>query len=148
MSTFTQILYHIVYSTKNRERTLSLDNRPKLYEYIWGVLNKKNCHLYRINGVEDHIHIATHVHPSVAVAPLVKDIKLASSSHIKDHSLFKHFGGWQDGYAAFTYSFQEKDRLIEYIKNQETHHQTVSFKEELIELLNEHGVEYQEKYLL
>src|SRR5687767_43148 len=103
MSTFTQILYHIIFSTKNRSRTLTPDNRPVLYEYIWGILKKKSCHLYRINGVEDHLHIASHLHSSIAVAPLVKDIKLAASSLIKRKILFKHFSGWQDGYAAFTY---------------------------------------------
>lgn len=148
MSTFTQILYHIVFSTKNRDRSLTADKRPHLFEYLWGILNEKHCHLYRINGIEDHIHIATHIHPTVALASLVKDIKLASSSYIKDESIFKNFTGWQDGYAAFTYSFKEKDRLIEYIKNQEEHHKVVSFKDELKELLNEHGIKFDEKYLL
>lgn len=148
MSTYTQILYPIVYSTQNREQTLSSDKRHKLYEYIWGILKKKNCHPYRINGIEDHLHIATHIHPSVALAPLVKDIKLASSSFIKDYAIFRNFSFWQEGYAAFTYSFKEKDRLIEYIKGQEDHHKKVGFKEELINLLQEHGVEFDEKFLL
>ena len=147
MSTFTQILYQIVFSTKNRQRTLTVDERPKLYAYIWGILEKKNCHPYRINGIEDHVHIATHIHPSNALASLVKDIKLASSSFIYDGSLFKHFAGWQDGYAAFTYSYKEKDRLIEYIKNQEKHHEKLSYRDELICLLKEHGIEFEEKYL-
>lgn len=148
MSTFTQILYHIVFSTKYRLTTLTATNRPQLYEYVWGILTKKSCHPYRINGIEDHIHIATHIHPSVALAPLVKDIKLATSDFIKDNGIFKHFSGWQDGYAAFTYSYRDKDVLIEYIKNQEKHHEELSFKEELIILLNEHGVKFEEKYLL
>jgi putative transposase len=148
MSTFTQILYHIVFSTKNRDRTLTSDNRSHLFEYAWGVLKNKKCHLYRMNGVEDHIHLATHIHPTIPLASLVKDIKLASSDYISQKGIFKNFAGWQDGYAAFTYSYKEKDRLIEYIKNQEQHHKTVSFKEELIELLNEHGVQFDEKYLL
>ena len=148
MSTFTQILYHIVFSTKNRDRTLTADQRHQLFEYVWGILKNKNCHLYRINGVEDHIHIATHLHPTIALALLVKDIKLASSAFIKDNNVFKNFTGWQEGYAAFTYSFKDKDKLIEYIKNQEEHHRKISYKEELITMLKEHGVEFEEKYLL
>ena len=116
MSTFTQILYHIVFSTKNRDRTLTADQRHQLFEYVWGILKNKNCHLYRINGVDDHIHIATHLHPTIALAPLIKDIKLASSAFSKDNNVFKNFTGWQEGYAAFTYSFKDKDKLIEYIK--------------------------------
>ncbi|TVR76140.1 MAG: IS200/IS605 family transposase [Chitinophagaceae bacterium] len=148
MSTYTQILYQIVFSTKSRERVLFKENRPKLFKYIWGILEKKNCHLYRINGVEDHLHILTHIHPTVSLSNLVKDIKLASSDYIKEKQLFTNFGGWQEGYGAFTYSYSEKDRLIEYIKNQEEHHKKVSFKSDFIELLKEHGVEYKEEYLL
>lgn len=147
MSTYTQILYQIVFSTKSRKRVLTKENRPELFKYIWGILKNKNCHLYRINGVEDHLHIVTHLHPSVSLASLVKDIKVASSGHIKEAGLFPDFEGWQDGYGAFTYSIEAKDNLINYVKNQEEHHRTKSFKEELTELLRENQVEFDEKYL-
>ena len=122
-------------------------NRDQLYKYIWGILQNKRCHLYRINGVEDHLHIVTHLHPSVALAGLIKDIKIASSLFIKEQSLFPDFVSWQEGYGAFTYSIKEKDRLINYVKNQEEHHKKSSYKEEFIALLNEHGVAFDEKYL-
>ena len=96
MSTYTQILYQIVFSTKGREQVLEKENRQALFKYIWGILNKSNCHLYRINGVEDHLHIITHIHPSVALADLVKNIKIASSGFIRDNGIFKSFPGWQD----------------------------------------------------
>jgi REP element-mobilizing transposase RayT len=148
MNTFTQILYQIVFAPKNQEKTLADENRQELYKYIWGILKNKKCHLYRIGGMSDHIHIVTHLHPTISLASLVKDIKIASSDYIKDTNLFPMFSGWQDGYGGFTYSFREKDRLIEYVIHQEEHHRTKSFKEELIELLTEHGVEFNEKYLL
>jgi REP element-mobilizing transposase RayT len=147
MSTYTQLLYQIVFSTQKRRPSLSKENRDKLYKHIWGTLNNKNCHLYRINGIEDHLHIITHLHPTVTLADLVKDIKLSSSSMIKQKLLFPSFNGWQNGYAAFTYSISEKNRLIEYVKNQETHHKKMSYKEELIRLLKKHEIEYDEKYL-
>ena len=148
MSTYTQILYQIIFSTKNREHTLIAHHRTDLFKYISGILENKKCHLYQINGVEDHLHILTHLHPSIALSDLVKDIKLASTKFIKENGLFPQFGGWQDGYGAFTYSIDRKDILINYIKNQEQHHQKKSFREEYIELLAEHGVQYEEKYLL
>ena len=148
MSTYTQILYQIVFSTKEREPTLIEENQEKLYRYIWGVLKNKKCRLYRINGVEDHLHILTHIHPTVALSDLIKDIKLSSSDLIKEEALFPKFKGWQVGYGAFTYSFEAKDRLISYIKNQKEHHKKASFREEYIALLKEHGVEFEEKYLL
>ena len=148
MSTYTQILYQIVFATKNHEMTMVESGQEKLYKYIWGVLKNNNCHLYRIGGVEDHLHIVTHVHPTVAVAYLVKDIKLAASKVIKAENLFPDWDGWQDGYGAFTYSISAKDNLIEYVKNQKEHHKRVSFREEYISLLKEHGIDFDEKYLL
>ena len=148
MSTYTQILYQIVYSTKNREETLDANNRKELYKYIWGILQKKNCHLFQIGAVTDHIHIVTHLHPTIALATLIKDIKLASTDHIKKENLFSEFNGWQDGYGAFTYSIGAKDNLIEYVKNQEEHHKHKTFLEEYKELLKEHQIEFDEKYLL
>ncbi|HLO58362.1 MAG TPA: IS200/IS605 family transposase [Bacteroidales bacterium] len=148
MNTFTQILYQIVFATKNHEKNLIDQNRKALFQYIFGILNEKKCHLYRIGGVRDHIHIVTHVHPTVALSDLVRDIKVASSGFIKDQHLFPNFSGWQDGYGGFTYSIEAKDNLIEYVKNQEEHHRKRTFKEELIALLKEHGIPYDEKYLL
>ena len=148
MNTYTQILYQIVFAPKNHEHTLVSGNRQELYKYIGGILNNKKCHLYRIGGISDHIHIVTHLHPSIALASLVKDIKVASSEYIKRDRLFPGFSGWQDGYGAFTYNIGEKNKLIEYVKNQEEHHKTKSFREEFIELLNEHGIIFNEKYML
>ena len=147
MSTYTRILYQIVFGPKNRGKTLKGENRIELYRYVHGLLKQKNCHLYRINGVEDHIHILTHIHPSIAVASLVKDIKLATSAYIKSKKLFPDFTGWQEGYGAFTYSLKDRDRLIEYIKNQEEHHRKKTFKTEYVELLKEHGIDFDEQYI-
>src|SRR5205814_4492555 len=119
MSTYTQIIYQIVFGTKSREQTLIKENRDELFKYISGILKNKNCHLYCINGVEDHVHIITHLHPSVSLASIVKDIKMASTVYIKEKNLFPNFKGWQEGYGAFTYSIKEKYNLIEYVKNQE-----------------------------
>lgn len=103
--------------------------------------------MYRINGVEDHLHMLMDLHPSISLAALIKDIKLASSKFIKENKLFTCFGGWQEGYGAFTCSYREKDALIAYVNNQERHHQKKSSMEEFIEFLNDAGVEYDEKYL-
>lgn len=148
MSTYTQIIYQIVFGTKNHETIMTESGQERLYRIIWGILKNKKCHLYRIGGVEDHLHIVTHVHPSVAVANLVKDIKLATSTLIKSENIFSNFKGWQVGYGAFTYSIEAKNNLIEYVKNQKEHHKKTNFKEEYISLLKEHGVEFNEKYLL
>jgi putative transposase len=128
--------------------TLLKSHREDLYKYISGVLENKKCHMYRIGGIEDHIHIITHLHPTISLSGLVKDIKMSSTDFIKTKKLFPNFNGWQDGYGAFTYSIKQKDVLIEYVKNQEEHHRTRNFREEYIELLIENGIEYNEKYVL
>lgn len=147
MSTELQTLYQIVFATYKHEHTLTKENRPELFKYIWGIIKKKRCHLYRINGIEDHIHIITDLHPQTLLADLIKDIKVAGSKYIKENKLFPSFKGWQRGYGAFTYSISAKDNLIEYVKNQEEHHKKISFKEEYIQLLKEHKVDYDERYL-
>lgn len=147
MSTYTQLLYQIVFSTKHRKPALIKENRRQLYKYLWGILNNKNCHVYRINGIEDHVHIITHIHPTITISSLVKDLKTSSSRHIKKEQLFTDFTGWQAGYGAFSYSIKEKDRLIEYVKNQEAYHKAITFRDEYRALLQEHGIEFDEQYL-
>jgi putative transposase len=148
MSTYKQIFYQIIFGTKSRETTISESHCEELYKYIWGVIKNHNCALYRINGIEDHIHIFSDLHPSISLADYIKDIKVASSLWMKASSFFPDFKGWQDGYAAFTYSIKEKNTIIDYVKNQKEHHKTESFYDEYRRLLVENGVQFDEKYLL
>lgn len=148
MATYTQVLYHIIFSTKNRENVLLEDNREKLFRFIWGIIKNKKSTLYQINGVEDHIHIATHLHPTICLSDFVKDIKVSSSLMIKNENIFPGFTGWQDGYAAFTKSYANKNMLTNYIKKQQEHHRKVSFRDELIILLKQEGIDFKEEFLL
>ena len=142
---YRQILYHIVFGTKYRRPTISEPHCEELYRYVWGVIKAKNCKLFRINGVE--VHILSDLHPSVALADFVKDIKVASSLWMKASGLFPEFEGWAEGYGAFTYSIKERDRVLNYIKKQKEHHRKITFPDEYKSLLNEHGIIYDEKYL-
>jgi len=148
MGTYRQIFYQIVFSTKNRETTLSETNENDLYKYIWGIINKHKCKLYRINSMPDHIHIFSDLHPSISLSDYVKDIKVASSIWMKESGKFPSFTSWQEGYGAFTYSIQDKPNVIAYIKNQKEHHKTESFYDEYKRLLTENEILFQDKYLL
>jgi len=147
MSSYIQLQYHLVFATKKRIPCLTKSQRHLLFKYIHGYLINKKCHLYAINGVEDHIHILTHIHQSIAVSNLVKDMKVASNLFIKEQKMFNGFIGWQDGYGAFSHHANEIQRLTKYIRNQETHHQKVTWRQEMISLLEEHGIEFDEMYL-
>lgn len=148
MSSYNQIIYQIVFCTKYRKPTISQKNCEELYRYIWGILKNNHCNLYRINGIEDHIHIICSLHPSVALANLVKDIKVSSSLWMKQSNKFPDFNGWAEGYGAFTYTIKEKDRLIEYVKNQKEHHKKTNYIDEYKKMLKEHDIEYDERYLV
>lgn len=108
MGTCRQIFYQLVFGTKNRKPTIIKEQEEELYRYIGGIIKNKNCKRYRINGIEDHIHIMSDLHPTVCLSDYVKDIKVASSLWMKESGKFPSFVGWQDGYGAFTYSVREK----------------------------------------
>jgi REP element-mobilizing transposase RayT len=148
MSTYTQFLYQLVFGNKDHIPFLSLQNKEILFAYIAGILKKKSCHSYIVGGAVNHIHIITHIHPTICPAYLIKDIKEATHALIlREGSLFFNFSGWQVGYSGFTYHISSKNALIRYVQNQEEHHKSITFKDELISLLNENNVEYREEYL-
>jgi putative transposase len=113
MSTYTQILYQIVFGSYDFTPFLTIENEKVLFPYIAGILKNKSCHSYIVGGASNHIHIITHLHPTVALAFLVKDIKLASHKMILENgNIFSHFAGWQVGYGCFTYHNSSKVHLI------------------------------------
>jgi len=149
MSTYTQILYQLVFGSKDYAPFLTTENENMLFAYIAGILKNKSCHSYIVGGASNHIHVITHLHPTVAFSLLVKDIKMASHKLILQNSkMFSHFSGWQVGYSAFSYHISSKVNLIRYVENQREHHKIYSFKEELTNLLKEHSVDYTDDYLL
>ena len=146
MSSYHQLLYHIVIRTKDNLKTIELCQANQLFAYIGGIIKNKNSHLYRINGMEDHLHVLTDIHPSIALADFVRDIKVSTSIWMKNCGLFPHFNGWSDRYGSFTLSYLDVGRVIDYIKNQQEHHKTESFIDEYRRLLIESGVPFEEKY--
>jgi REP element-mobilizing transposase RayT len=146
MSTYTQILYHIVFATKDRLPVLSDSRRDDLFRYMNGVIKNSHCRPIWTDGVRNHIHSLLSLHPTVALAELLKDIKVASSIWIKENGVFPNFVNWQEGYGAFTYSLRDEPELIEYLKRQEEHHRRVSFEEEYRKLLLDAGIKIDERY--
>ncbi len=148
MSSYKQIFYHIIFSTKNRQPTLNEKYCEDLYKYIWGVIKKNKCTLYRINGIENHLHIFCDLHPSLSLSDLIKDIKVSSNLWLKGNGNFPDFDSWQKGYGAFTYSTKQKQTIINYIKKQKEHHKKEKFYDEFKRILNENDVDFDEKHLL
>ena len=149
MSTYTQILYQIVFGSKDYTNFLNRENQGLLFGYIVGMLNKRDCHSYQVGGYGNHIHIVTHIASTIALADLVKEIKRASHEMmVRDKKSFPHFPGWQVGYGAFTYHISMRPVLIKYVLNQEQHHKGVLFRDEMIQLLKDNLVSFNEDYLI
>ncbi|HLX63015.1 MAG TPA: IS200/IS605 family transposase [Planctomycetota bacterium] len=146
-NTYTQILYHIVFSTKGRARCIAKDRRDELYRYMWGINKNLKCHLYRIGGVDDHVHVLTHLHPTLSLSSYVEQLKTGSTNWVRNERIYTRWPGWQDGYGAFTLSIKEKDDVLNYIAGQEEHHRSVTFIEEYKQLLKDAGVDYDERFL-
>jgi REP-associated tyrosine transposase len=147
LGTYTRILYQIVFQTKHWEPTLAKQNRERLFAFISGILIKKDCFVLKVGGVEDHIHIITHVHPNIAVSQLVKDIKLSATAFIRKENLFPNFNGWNAGFGAITYSLEAESNLIKYVINQEVHHKKETSREEYLRQLKEFEIDFNEKYI-
>ena len=147
MNSYRQILYHIVFCTHDRNNTLPIDKHEELYKYIWGIIKNRNGVLYQINGMENHIHILSDLHPTVSLADFIKDIKTGSNLWMKPSGNFPAFSSWAAGYAALTYSYKDKNILVNYIRNQKQHHKKITFEDEYRTMLTEAGIKWDEKYL-
>ena len=140
MSSYKQIYYQIIFGTKNRKPTIKAANRIELYKYIAGILTNKKCKPYKINGIEDHIHIFCDLHPTVSLSDLIKEVKISTSKWMKLNGKFPEFQGWQEGYGAFTYNHRDRDMIINYIAKQEEHHKKVQFQTEYNKILNDNAI--------
>ncbi|GAB3657743.1 hypothetical protein GCM10028791_30310 [Echinicola sediminis] len=148
MASYRQIYYHIVFGTKNRAPTIQEETEKTLFAYIWGIVKNKQCKLFQINGTSNHIHLLTDLHPSLALADFVREIKAASSKWMRESGNFHGFTSWGEGYGAFTLSIRERNHVIQYIKRQKDHHLSETFYDEYKRLLMENGVSFDEKYML
>ena len=144
---YAKLYYHIVFSTHDRVPQISGEIKHRLYEYVSGILRNKDCKLIKAGGTADHIHLLAILSREVSVSEILREIKTNSSKWI--HETFAESAEfvWQRGYGAFTVGFRDVDRVARYIEDQEEHHRTKTFKEEFVELLNAHDVEYDLKYL-
>ena len=134
--------YHIVFCTKERRMTLPLDQCEHLYRFIWKELTDSKCRLLRIGGIQNHIHMLIDLHPTVALSALMQNIKSRASGWLKKDVRFPDFDGWARDYYAASVSDNHKDAVIEYIKNQHTHHFCTPFDDELISLCHALGQTY------
>ena len=138
---FTNLLYHIVFPTKDCERLITPIYEPRIYEYITSTISRADGMLLSINGAEDHVHVLARLSPEHALTDILRDLKWNASGwmpgifpEVRDFS-------WEQGYADFTVNELDLEGLRQYLQCQKEYHQYVSFKQELIELLQANGLE-------
>lgn len=136
------LYYHIVWRTKRSEPTINEENEKKLYAYILGYCRNKGCPLIRIGGMPDHIHILVSIRPNISISDFMQVLKTESSKWLKTQKQdFPYFDGWGNGYAAFSYSEHEKEKIRRYIMNQKEHHKSTTFHNEYDDMLRAWGLD-------
>jgi putative transposase len=146
-NTYTQIHIHFVFAVKFRQAIINKNWKNDLYKYIAGIIQNNNHKLLAINGVSDHIHILIGIRPAQSISDLMKIIKQDSSKWINTNKFSKFHFEWQEGYGAFSYSKSQLATVVNYIQNQELHHQKKTFREEYIHFLEKFEVDYDEKFI-
>lgn len=141
------LIYHIVFSTKERFPSINKFFEKDLYNYIGAIIRNKEGILLEIGGTANHVHLALKLKPTHSIPDLLQAIKSNSSKWINENKKTVGLFSWQVGYGIFSISESLLPKVIDYIKNQKEHHRKRSFEEEFELLLNKHEIEYSPKYL-
>jgi len=145
--TYTQIFYHVVFAVRNRDSFIIPAIKDDLYKYITGIITSQKQKLFIIKGMPDHVHILMNCKPNMNLSDNVRDIKEHSTKYINDKKILKSKFYWQAGFGAFTVSKKDVPMILNYIKNQEAHHKTNTFKDEYLNILQENEIDFKEEYL-
>ena len=145
--THSNILFHIVFSTKRRYPIIHEALEPELYQYISGIISGEGGHVLAINGTPDHIHIIVRLKPKHIIPDLLRRIKANSSKWLNEHRKIKGKFSWQTGYGIFSVSESQLGAVISYVGNQKGHHREKTFQVEFVGMLDKHGVDYDPQYL-
>ena len=146
-NTFTQIHVHTVFSVQNRISLINKNWQDRLYKYIIAIIQKHGHKVLSIGGMPDHIHILLGLRPTQSLSALIQEVKRDSSEWINQNRFVTGRFEWQEGYGAFSYSKSQIPQVAHYIETQETHHAKHTFIEEYKKILNDFGIEYDERYI-
>ncbi len=145
--TFSNLLVHAIFSTKDRLPFIQAEMKPDLLAYLGGILREMRAFPMILNATEDHVHILVRLPAETAPAECMRVVKTNSSRWVHEKWPEHRRFGWQTGYAAFSVSESARPQVIRYIQNHEEHHRKVSFQEELIAYLKKNGVSYDERFI-
>jgi putative transposase len=147
MHSFNSCLMHCVWSTKNREPSLNSDLRDRLWPYLGGIARENKMKALAIGGATDHVHTLVSLPATLSVAKTLQLLKGNSSKWIHETFPKLRLFEWQEGYGAFSIGLSMIDATVSYIRSQQEHHRTRTFREEFISMLRKHGFDYDERML-
>jgi len=142
-----QVYVHLTYSTAGRRNWLDKALRPDLFAYKAAILRELDSPAVIIGGVDDHVHLLFSLSRNHAIKAVVQNVKGSSSMWMKERGRDYAAFQWQAGYAIFSVSASNSDKVRRYIENQETRHRKQSFQDELLALLEKHSMEYDPQHL-
>jgi REP element-mobilizing transposase RayT len=145
--TYSQILLHIIFSTKHREPWITPEIAERLYAYIGGIVRAEKGVLYDIGGIEDHVHMYLRWRTDASISDLMRTVKARSSKWVHETFPALEAFAWQEGYSVFSVSKSQEEAVKKYIAGQAEHHKKEDFKVELLHFLRVHGIEFDEKYV-
>lgn len=146
-NTYSQLFYHVVFSTKGRRNLIDQTIEERVWNYIGGIARKHDLTSLKTGGIENHVHSLVMAKPIVPPCKIPMWLKGGSSKWIHDEFSNLSLFSWQDGYGIFSVSKSHVPEVIRYIENQREHHKRQTFEEEYISLLKLHGIEYDERFV-
>lgn len=147
MATYLSLHYHVVFATKNRVPHLDARWRERLFHYMGSTVKGLGAFPQGVGGWHDHAHLLFGMRADKALMDVVRKIKKASSVWVRDR-IGLHGFAWQEGYGGFTVGYRERAVVKTYIANQEEHHRTKTYTEEVMGFYQEAGVEFDPRYLM
>ncbi len=140
---YTNLLFHIVFATKDRGKDLTASIQNDFYPYLIVLAREKGCRVDAGGGGLDHIHLLLQVPAKESIAEVVKFLESNSSRWLKTNAA-RGFA-WQSGYGAFSVSQSKRQEVIEYIRVQEEHHRRHAFEDEYVGLLKKNEIAFEDR---
>lgn len=138
---YTQLIVHAVFHTRDNQRLIHQDVEKKVYEQFKHQLEELSCPLLEIGGMPDHVHLLFRLDPKRSISDVMKQVKGGVSHWINQQDILSTKFAWQTGYSAFSVSKSQMDTIRHYILTQKEHHRTMTFQEEYAGFLKLHGLE-------
>lgn len=146
-ATFSNLIYHIIFSTKERVPIITRELMPPLHDYLGGILRGLGGEVLAIGGMSDHIHIICVMKPALSPADIVRKVKANSSKWINEEHHPDGKFSWQTGYMVFSVSESIAEQVVEYVRHQEQHHRKLTFQEEYRAFLAKNGINIDEEHV-